>query len=256
MTERHSRGRAFLAAPLILVNLAAVWGQAGWAYDNITRGGGAGVAVAVLFAFAVESIGVYLAWESHESLMADQASALLRLGSYAVGVLAGVLNFLHFSAQSLATGVAFGALSAISPWLWAIWSRARNRTRLAELGLVDVRGVRLSTSRKLWHPRRSLAVIRWAAWAGVTDPRGAVEGWELSGSSANQSADMPGDLASDESQPAPARPHLVASQPASLADRAAPLIAKRYGRQRLADELGVTPAVARSLLETAHKERA
>jgi hypothetical protein len=41
--------------------------------------------IAHVFAFAVESIGVYLAWESHESLMADQASAFLRFGSYAIG---------------------------------------------------------------------------------------------------------------------------------------------------------------------------
>lgn len=172
------RGRAFLVVPLVLVNLAAVWGQAGWAFENITTGGWPGLIVSILFAAAVESIGVYLAWESHESLMADQASAQLRLGSYAIGVLAGVLNFLHFSAQSFATGIAFGALSAISPWLWAIWSRARNRARLAELGLVDVRGVKLSTARKLWHPLKSVRVLSWAAWEGITDPLEAVSGWE------------------------------------------------------------------------------
>lgn len=172
------KGRWFLAVPLVLVNAAAVWGQAGWAYDNITTGALGGWIIAFLFATAVESIGVYLAWESHESLMADQASALLRLGSYAIGLLAGVLNFLHFSGQSAATGIAFGALSAISPWLWATWSRARNRTRLAQLGLVDVRGVKLSTARKVWHPVKSVRVLSWAAWAGVTDPAAAVAGWE------------------------------------------------------------------------------
>ena len=179
-TPSRQWGRAFLAVPLVLVNLAAIWGQAGWAFENITKGGLTGVGVAILFAFAIESIGVYLAWESHESLMADQASALLRVGSYGIGILAGVLNFLHFSAQSNATGIAFGALSAISPWLWAVWSRARNRTRLAELGLMDVRGVRLSTARKLWHPIRSVKVMAWASWAGVTDPAEAVAGWEAS----------------------------------------------------------------------------
>jgi hypothetical protein len=168
------RGRAFLAVPLVLVNLTAVWGQAGWAHDHVTDGG---IVVALLFALSVESIGVYLAWESHEALMADQASAFLRFGSYTVGALVGILNYLHFSAQSFAIGVAFGALSAISPWLWGIWSRARNRTRLAELGLVDIRGVKLSTARKLWHPVRSVRVLSWAAWEGVTDPADAVAGW-------------------------------------------------------------------------------
>ena len=35
-TSARQRGRAFLAVPLVLVNLTAVWGQAGWAYDHIT----------------------------------------------------------------------------------------------------------------------------------------------------------------------------------------------------------------------------
>lgn len=170
-------GRAFLIVPLVLVNSAAVWGQAGWLYDNVTTGGIFGLVVAILIAVAVESIGVYLAQESHDALMADQASLGLRLGSYAVGLLAGGLNYLHFSTQSTATGIAFGGLSAISPWLWAIWSKARNRGRLAELGLVDVRGVKLSAARKLWHPVRSVRVMSWAAWEGVTDPREAVAGW-------------------------------------------------------------------------------
>jgi len=178
--EGAARGRVFLAVPLVLVNAAAVWGQAGWALTNITHGGIFGLIVAVLFALAVESIGVYLAFESHLALMADQAAGLLRVGSYAVGALAGALNFLHFREQSLATGIVFGALSAVSPWLWAIYSRARNRVRLAELDLVDQRGVKLSTSRKLWHPVRSMRVISWAAWEGETNPRAAVEGWERS----------------------------------------------------------------------------
>lgn len=202
-SRQSVRGRAFLAVPLVLVNLAAVWGQAGWAFETITTGGLAGIAISILFSTAVESIGVYLAWESHESLMADQASALLRLGSYGVGLLAGLLNFLHFSGQSFATGIAFGAMSAISPWLWAIWSRARNRTRLAELGLMDVRGVRLSLARKLWHPRKSIRVMSWAAWEGVTDPAEAVEGWEVA-----QSVDLPtvgksADLATSEALTGP-----------------------------------------------------
>lgn len=169
------RGRAFLLVPLVLVNSAAVWGQAGWALTNLRHG----LLVAVLFAMAIESVGIYLAWESHEALMSDQASGTMRNGSYAIGILAGTLNYLHFRPESVSTGIAFGALSAISPWLWAIWSRARNRTRLAEMGLTDVRGVKLSTVRKLLHPVKSFQVVRWAAWESITDPREAVQGWEL-----------------------------------------------------------------------------
>lgn len=190
----ETRGRVFLAVPLVLVNAAAVWGQSGWAYSNITHGGRGGLVVAVLFALAVESIGVYLAYEGHLALMADQASGLLRAGSYGIGALAGALNFLHFREQSLPTAIAFGGLSAVSPWLWAIYSRARNRTRLAELNLIDQRGVKLSTSRKLWHPVRSMRVISWAAWAGETNPRDAVEGWELSRRAPAEPAEVPAEL--------------------------------------------------------------
>lgn len=203
-------GRAVLAVPLVLVNTAAIYGQAGWAYSRITHGGPGGLLIAVLFACAVESIGIYLAWEAHSALLADQASALLRTGSYAIGLLAGLLNYLHFRPDNVSTAVAFGALSAISPWLWAVWSRARNRTRLAELGLVDQRGVKLSTSRKAWHPVKSLRVIRWAAWSGVTDPRSAVTGWE---------ATRP-----DKAVPAPVMAELVEPDPpVELADDVAPV---------------------------------
>ena len=200
-TNTQRRGRAFLAVPLILVNLTAVWGQAGWAFSHITSGGFTGALAALVFALAVESIGVYLAWESHESLMADQASALLRFGSYAVGLLVGLLNFLHFSGQSLAAGVAFGALSAVSPWLWGVWSRARNRARLAELGLVDIRGVKLSLARKVWHPIRSVRVLSWAAWAGVTDPAEAVAQWQESRQKPVSRSETPQDTTVPESEP-------------------------------------------------------
>jgi hypothetical protein len=202
MTTTASKGRWVLAVPLVLVNLAAVWGQAGWAYDNITTGGIGGFLVAALFAGSVESTGIYLAWESHEALMADQAAALLRAGSYAVGLLAGVLNFLHFAPHSLATGVAFGALSAVSPWLWGIWSRARNRARLAELGLVDARGTKLSIARKVWHPVRSVKVMSWAAWAGVVDPVQAVTGWQAE-QDTKQPAPSPTPGTASEHEPVP-----------------------------------------------------
>lgn len=196
-TSALPRGKAFLIVPLVLVNAAAIWGQAGWAYKHIASGLTAAghtrtaLVVALLFACAIESIGVYLAYEAHEALMADQASALLRAGSYAVGGLAGALNYWHFAEASKAQAVAFAGLSAVSPWLWTVWSRARNRTRLAELGIADTRGVKLSTTRKVWHPIQSLQVMSWAAWAGVTDPAEAVAGWERSRPPAEQRKDVP-----------------------------------------------------------------
>lgn len=178
-TNAEHLRRACLITPLVLVNAAAIWGQAGWAYEHITNGGGGGVVIALLFAAAVESIGIYLAVESYEALMSDQPSGLLRMCSYGVGVFAGVLNYLHFAGSNQTQAIVFGAMSAISPWLWGIWSRARNRSRLAELGMVDTRAVKLGAARILFWPGRSLGVIRHAAWAGMTDPREAVRTWNL-----------------------------------------------------------------------------
>lgn len=174
MTRSSKAGRIFLAVPLVITNLVAAYGQAGWSYSHMHAGWG----VAIGFACALESIGIYLAFEAHEALMNNQASGLLRMASYGVGLVAGALNYNHFLAQSLATAVSFGLLSAVSPWLWAVWSRARNRARLGALGLVDQRGVKLSSARRFFHPFKSLRVMSYAAWAGVTDPRDAVEEWE------------------------------------------------------------------------------
>lgn len=173
-----------LALPLVLVNSAAIWGQAGWAFNHIAPESwqpGQRLALSILFALAVESIGVYLAWEAHAALMANQSSGLLRLGSYAMGALVGYLNYSHFAGETLTPtpqAITFGLLSAISPWLWAIRSRSMNRDRLAEMDMTDERGLKLSTTRKAWHPIKSLRVIRWAAWKGVTKPAVAVAGWE------------------------------------------------------------------------------
>lgn len=239
-----SRGQVFLAVPLVLVNASAIWGQAGWAYDNLKVATGVPqVVVALLFACAVESVGVYLAWEAHEALMADQASALLRVGSYVVGLLAGALNFQHFAPRGLPTAVAFGALSSISPWLWAVWSRARNRARLAELGVVDVRGVRLSTARKVWHPIKSVRVLRWSAWAGVTNPQQAVRRWEAS----RGEPEVPEPLTEggDTGELERARALVAAGRAAG----------RPYGRGQLAAELGVSAHRARALLEQIDAER-
>lgn len=173
---RGSRRRSSvlaLAIPLVLVNSAAVYGQAGWAYQHLARSW----VLAVLFAAALESIGVYLASEAHAALMAGDASLRLRLGSYAVGLLAGGLNYWHFAGphgRPTALAVTFGALSSISPWLWAIRSRSLNRDRLRQLGLVDPRAVRFSPLRWLLYPARTFRAFRAAVWAGVTSPAAAV----------------------------------------------------------------------------------
>lgn len=163
-----------LAVPLCLVNFAAVYGQLGYFRTALHMG----TAVALGVSLAIESTGIFLAAQAHAALLSDQSSSMLRLSSYGVAGLAAILNWWHFSQQSPAAGYTFALLSASSPWLWGVWSRSRNRDRLAQLGLVDERGVKLSLNRKLWWPGRSLGVLRHAAWVGETDPRAAVASWE------------------------------------------------------------------------------
>jgi hypothetical protein len=164
---------AALIAPLVLVNSAAVYGQAGWAYDHLFHYW----ALAVLFATALESIGVYLAAEAHAALMAGDASARLRLSSYAVGTLIGSLNYAHFASPGYRPNplaLTFGLLSSISPWLWSIRSRSLNRDRLRELGQVDPRAVRFSVLRWALFPLRTWRAFRAAVWAGTVQPAEAV----------------------------------------------------------------------------------
>lgn len=167
-----------LIVPLLLVNSAAIYGQQGWAYDHI----GHDRAVALMFAAAVESIGVYLAAEAHAALMAGDASARLRLGSYLVGLLVGALNYAHFSGpgyQVNPLALTFGLLSSISPMLWAIRSRSMNRDRLRELGLIDPRAVRFSLLRWLLFPIRCWFAFRNAVWEGIVQPAEAVTAADL-----------------------------------------------------------------------------
>jgi hypothetical protein len=172
-TRGRSRSTLALAVPLALVNSAAIYGQAGWAYERLV----ASWMLAYLFAGALESVGIYLAAEAHAALMAGDASLRLRLGSYGIGMLVGGLNYWHFAGphgRPTALAVTFGALSSISPWLWAIRSRSLNRDRLRQLGLVDPRAVRFSPLRWLLYPARTFRAFRAAVWAGVVEPAAAV----------------------------------------------------------------------------------
>lgn len=175
-----------LIAPVLLVNAVAFSGQYAWANANLPRwdiaiGPGAHDLAfnltAAAFAAALESIAIYLQYEAHTALMAGDASLKLRLGSYAVAILAGVLNYWHWANPDHSptpAAVAFGALSAISPWLWAVRSRSMHREQLREQGLVEQRAVKFATARWLLYPRRTYRAFRLAVWDGETDPRAAI----------------------------------------------------------------------------------
>src|SRR5262245_24419294 len=155
--QKDSRGRGVLVLILVLVNSAAIWGQTGWALENIvpaTFMWVAGLALSIAFATALESIGVYLAIMADRAEEAGLPAGGTRLGSYAVGLVSGSLNWSHWWSTGMSASVAFGFMSSVSPFLWGIWSRVR-------------RGRAIAPSRRFWHPIRSIKLVRHMAWEGI-----------------------------------------------------------------------------------------
>lgn len=150
----NRRGRWALVLVLLLVNGAAVWGQAGWALEHIVPANWdwrAGLTLALAFAAAIELIGVFLALSADDAEDRGIPSGGIRLASYGIGIVSGALNYSHWSG---AAAIAFALLSAISPFLWGINSRV-NRARP------------IAPSRRFWHPRKSITLIRHMAWEGI-----------------------------------------------------------------------------------------
>lgn len=182
-TQSRIKALAFLVA-IILVNIAGLSGQAAGMYGQLVSGPlehwpqFLSSLAAVLVGVAMESIGIYLMLQAHDATMANQASGSLRLAAYAVAGVMAALNYAHWSTWARALGVTFALFSMVSPYLWSVRSRSMHRAQQAARGIVDPAGVKLSTSRKFWHPLLSLSVLRWASWAGETDPSRAVSGWE------------------------------------------------------------------------------
>jgi hypothetical protein len=172
------RSTALLIGILMLVNSAAIWGQAGWALEHIVPARWdwrAGLALALGFAAALELIGVFLATMADEAEARHQPAGGIRLGSYAVGLVSGALNLSHWGVWT-AAAAAFGFLSAVSPFLWGIYSRVR-------------RGRPIAPSRRFWHPVAAVRLIRFMAWHGLTDELAAIEALAESakgGSNGNQ----------------------------------------------------------------------
>jgi hypothetical protein len=132
-------------------------------------------------AVALESVAVFLALHAHVAALADDSALRLRLASYGFAAVIGAMNYSHYAApdwRPTFAAVAVGLMSASSPWLWAVHSRRASRDQLRERGLIEPHAVRLGATRWLWHPLRSARVTWYATWAGVSDPREAIGGWE------------------------------------------------------------------------------
>jgi hypothetical protein len=163
--------------PLLLVNLLAAVGQVLWAQENLVGDLPPRIATAlpVLFAGAVESIALFLAYQAHQARLAGDSAGYLSVAAYGWAAVAAWLQWSHWSPTGLTAAVVYAAMSALSPWLWGIWSRSIHRAQLRTAGLIEERSVRFGRARWLLYPVRTFRVFREAVWAGESDPIGAID---------------------------------------------------------------------------------
>jgi hypothetical protein len=177
MKPPRDHSKIVAAVPLIGVNAIAIYGQYGYLHDHL-----AWPSISIWgFAVTIESIAVYLAYMAHKSLIALDTSMRLRLGAYLFGILAGLMNFSHYSPgfHPTVAGIGTGLLSASSPWLWGVYSRRQSRDILADKGLIEPGAVRLG-NRWLVHPIWCVPVYRYAVWNGIRNPTDAINRYDES----------------------------------------------------------------------------
>lgn len=162
--------------PLLLVNGIAVTGQLEFWKTNLPWP----FTAVVIFALALESVSVFLAYHAHLAQVSDDSALRLRLASYGFGVVIGILNASHYlhDGRITAAAIGLGLMSASSPWLWAVHSRRANRDRLRAAGLIEPHALRVGQTRWMWHPIRSFRVMFFATWAGIRKPDEAISLWE------------------------------------------------------------------------------
>lgn len=162
--------------PLLLVNAVAFTGQLIYWRSHLAWP----LVAVIMFALALESIAVYLAYHAHLAVLSDDSAFRLRLGSYGFGAVIGLLNASHFlnNGRITAAAIGMGLMSASSPWLWGIHSRRQSRDILKTKGLIDGHAVRLGMTRWFWHPFRSSIVMWLATWTGETKPDAAIMQYE------------------------------------------------------------------------------
>jgi hypothetical protein len=206
--------------PIVAVNIVAFLGQLAYLSGHLAWP----LAGQILVAATLESVAVYLAWQAHLALIADDAAFRLRLAAYAVAAVIGVMNYSHFAGpgwRPAFTAVAFGMCSVLSPWLWSVHSRRVSRDALKDRGLIEPHAVRLGGTRWAWHPLDSFRVMRRATWTGETDPVSAIAAWAREDSGEDPVLGTPRRMpplpAPDRTGREPRRATARAARPAGLA---------------------------------------
>ena len=190
-----SAHRGWLAAvPIVLVNAVAFCGQLAFLRVHLPWP----LAGQVLVAVTLESVAVYLAWQAHLALAADDSALRLRLAAYSFAAVIGVMNYSHYMAagwRPTFAAVTFGLMSVSSPWLWSVHSRRVSRDALKADDQIEPHAVRLGMTRWTWHPVLSYRVMRLATWAGENRPKEAIA---LLPTAADATSDATSDATGDD----------------------------------------------------------
>lgn len=198
LSSRAHLARTIAAAvPLVLVNAVAFAGQLAFLRDHLPWG----LAGQVTMALALESIAVFLALHAHVAALANDSALRLRLSSYGLAAVIGVMNYSHYAApgwRPTFPAVAVGLMSVSSPWLWAVHSRRVSRDALMARGLVEPHALRLGSTRWLWHPVRSARVMYAATWAGIQSPAEAIAAIEPQTTAARAAIDYQPETLADQ----------------------------------------------------------
>jgi hypothetical protein len=197
-SKRLAQGIAMF--PITVTTTMAMIGQFGWGLVHLNQIGSTRedlvrILVVALFSAGLESLSLFQGYHADRALQRRDSAFGLYAGAFGTSAIVGALNYSHYASTveadrvsllglasipgPTATAVVFALFSFISPALWRIHSRAKNRDRLKAAGEIDTRAVRLSWSRKFWHPIRSIRTMYWATWASdVETPADAIALYE------------------------------------------------------------------------------
>jgi hypothetical protein len=175
-----------MVVPLLLINMAALYGQVSFAYETIAPPEWTTAAKVVLacgVAAAIESVALYVSWHAMDALLLKSygTAARLRRTAYLIAFAVGLMNYSHFTSSLFAptaAAITFGLLSLVSPWLWGLHARRERHVQLMseDRKLIDDAGVEFSPERWKAFPLRAFMARRYALDEYITEPR---EAWTM-----------------------------------------------------------------------------
>lgn len=251
-------GQAIAMFPITVTTTMAMIGQFGWGLVHLDQIGSSRedlvrIVVVILFSAGLESLSLFQGYHADRALQRRDSAAGLYAGAFGTSAIVGALNYSHYASTTertsllgladipapTATAVVFALFSFISPALWRIHSRAKNRDVLKAAGEIDTRAPRLSMAKKLWHPIRTIRTMYWATWEpGVETPADAIALYEAKMATkraakeakaleATEKHTKPQDKRKKET-PAENDPEPEGTPDPSTEGTAAPIVAKRF----------------------------